>query len=83
MFYLRIKDGWAKALLSRIALIYGGGRNNMNAEKNAEYQYEMVVNIVAEMVIEYLKTTTRAINWIVNTKSDSFFKVCNFVLKWA
>ena len=21
--------------------------------------------------------------WIVNTKSDSFFKVCNFVLKWA
>ncbi len=34
----------------------------MNAEKNAEYQYEMVVNIVAEMVIEYLKTTTRAIN---------------------
>jgi len=62
MFYLRIKDGWAKALLSRIALIYGGGRNNMNAEKNAEYQYEMVVNIVAEMVIEYLKTTTRAIN---------------------
>ena len=34
----------------------------MNAEKNAEYQYEMVVNIVAEMVSEYLKTTTRVIN---------------------
>ena len=34
----------------------------MATDKNAEYHYEMVVNIVAEMVVEYLKTTARDID---------------------
>ena len=34
----------------------------MNKASNTEYQYEMVVNIVAEMVVEYLKTTARDID---------------------
>ena len=34
----------------------------MDKTKNAEYHYEMVVNIVAEMVVESLKTTARAID---------------------
>lgn len=29
----------------------------MESSNNGEYHYEMVVNIVAEMVVEYLKTT--------------------------
>lgn len=31
----------------------------MDKTRDADYHYEMVVNIVAEMVIEYLKTTAR------------------------
>ncbi len=34
----------------------------MNEASNTEYHYEMVVNIVAEMVIEYLKATDRDID---------------------
>lgn len=34
----------------------------MDKTRNADYHYEMVVNIVAEMVIEYLKTTARDVD---------------------
>ena len=29
----------------------------MSMTENSEYQYEMVVGIVADMIVEYLKTT--------------------------
>lgn len=31
----------------------------MNMSESSDYHYEMVVNIVAEMVVEYLKTADR------------------------
>ena len=34
----------------------------MEKNQDAEYQYQLVVNIVAEMVIEYLKATARDID---------------------
>ena len=34
----------------------------MDKTNSADYHYEMVVNIVADMVVEYLKTTARDIN---------------------
>lgn len=34
----------------------------MDSAKDAEYHYEMVVNIVAEMVIEYMKPLSININ---------------------
>ena len=34
----------------------------MDKKKDVGYHYEMVVNIVAEMVVEYLKTTARDID---------------------
>lgn len=34
----------------------------MNEAGNVEYHYDMVVNIVAEMVVEYLTTATRSVD---------------------
>jgi hypothetical protein len=34
----------------------------MKDNKEVQYQYDMVVNIVAEMVVEYMKSTDRDID---------------------
>ena len=49
------KKRFCEALPRREGQYFRGGRN-MQKESKGDYNYEMVVNTVAEMVVQYLKS---------------------------